>query len=87
VLYVQNDDAAYVWWIESNDKGFVANLRTGGKNRSMLHQARCSHLYPPEPHKVHTGSYPKACSLDRSEVEQWATNQGFEVVLCPDCKP
>ena len=40
MIYVQNDDAAYVWWLEANATGFVANLRTGGKHRAMLHRGR-----------------------------------------------
>jgi hypothetical protein len=87
MLYVLNDDAVYLWWLEANEAGFVANLRTGGKTRAMLHSARCSHLYPPEAGKVHTGTYPKACSRDREEAERWVRENGFEVVTCPDCKP
>ena len=87
MLYVQNDEAVYVWWLEANEAGFIANLRTGGKNRAMLHRARCSHLYPPVPDRVHTETKPKVCSCDRDEVEQWVRENGFEIVDCPDCKP
>lgn len=87
MLYIQNDDAVYVWWLEANESGIIANLRTGNKSRAMLHRARCSHLYPPEPGKIHTGTCPKACSHDRNEVEGWVRENGFEVVPCPDCKP
>ena len=87
MLYVQNDEAVYVWWLDANEAGFVANLHTGAKYRAMLHRARCTHLYPPEPSRVHTGSYPKACSHDRDEVERWVRETGFDVVPCPDCKP
>ena len=44
MLYVQNDDAVYIWWLEANDAGFVANLHTGGKNRAVLHRTRCTHM-------------------------------------------
>jgi hypothetical protein len=54
MLYVQNDDPVYVWWLEANDPGFVANLRTGGRTRAMLPRTRCSHLYPPDAGKSHT---------------------------------
>jgi hypothetical protein len=87
MLYVQNDEAVYIWWLEANDAGFVANLRTGGKHRAMLHRARCFHLYPPEPNRVHTADCPKACSRDRDEVEGWVRESGFEVVDCSSCKP
>jgi hypothetical protein len=87
MLYVQNDDAVYVWWLEASESGFIANLGSGGKSRAVLHRGRCMHLYPPEPSKVHTGDYPKACSLNRDEVEGWVHDNGFEVVPCTACKP
>jgi len=86
MIYVHNDDAVYLWWLERTANGFVANLRTGGKTRAMLHESRCSHLYPLTPGKVHTVTYPKACSIDRSEVEQWVRDAGYALVLCPDCE-
>lgn len=87
MLYVQNDDAVYIWWLAANDAGFVANLHTLGKAGAMLHRTRCTHLYPPEPSKDHTGSYPKACSRDREAAERWVRNQGYQVARCSDCKP
>lgn len=87
MLYVRNDEAAYVWWLEANDSGFVANLGTGGKNRAMLHRTRCFHLYPPDPGKVHTVQPEKACSRDRDDLERWVRDNRFEMVPCPDCKP
>jgi hypothetical protein len=87
VLYVQNDEDVYVWWLDRNDPGFVANLHTGRKNRAMLHRTRCWHLYPPEPNRVHTVTNPKACSRNRDEVERWLSENGFETDACPDCRP
>jgi hypothetical protein len=86
VIYVKNDEETYRWCLEMHPDGFVANLGTGGKNRAMLHTARCSHLYPPEERKIHTVTYAKACSSDSEEVQQWAQGSGFDVVPCPDCK-
>jgi hypothetical protein len=87
MVYVQNDEAAYVWWLEANAEGFVANLHAPSKNKARLHRARCFHLYPPESGRVHTETTPKACSRDSDEVQQWVRENGFEIVLCPDCKP
>ena len=86
MIYVRNDEATYRWWLEMNPNGYVANLGTGGNNRARRHTTRCTHLYPPEESKVHTVTLAKACSTDSEEVQQWARTNGFDVVLCPDCK-
>ena len=62
MIYVKNDEAAYVSWLDANSNGYVVNMHTLGKNKSLMHRARCMHLYPPEADKVHTVAYPKACS-------------------------
>jgi hypothetical protein len=87
MIYVQNDEAAYVWWLDANPMGFVANLHVPSKGKAKLHTARCGHLYPPESGKAHTGATQKACSCDRDEVQQWVSENGFEIVLCTSCNP
>lgn len=86
MIYVKNDEATYRWWLEAHPDGYVANLGTGGKNRAMLHTARCFHLYPPSEGLIHTVTLAKACSSDSEEVQQWARANGFDVVPCPDCE-
>lgn len=87
MMYVKNDDAAYIGWLEANPNGFVVNMHTLGKNKSLLHRARCMHLYPPETGKVHTGTFPKACSCDLDDVRQWVIASGSTIELCTTCKP
>ena len=87
MIYVKNDEEAYVRWLDANANGFVVNMHTLGKNKSLLHRARCMHLYPPDAHKVHTETYPKACSSDPEEVRQWVIDSGSAIELCTTCKP
>ncbi|MDQ2655727.1 MAG: hypothetical protein M3Z20_22085 [Chloroflexota bacterium] len=87
MIYVKNDEEAYVRWLDANANGFVVNMHTLGKNKSLLHRARCMHLFPPEPGKVHTIAYPKACSCDLEEVRQWVIDSGSAIELCTTCKP
>ncbi|MFT4038147.1 MAG: hypothetical protein QM692_08220 [Thermomicrobiales bacterium] len=85
MIYIKNDEAAYLHWLEVNPSGFVVNMHTLGKDRSLLHRARCSHLYPPNTSKVHTVTYPKVCANDLDEVRLWVISAGSEVELCTTC--
>ncbi len=87
MLYNRDDDEEYVSWLERHPTGFVLNMATGGKRKPMLHTARCGHLHPPDPSRVHTVAYPKACGGDRDELAQSGREIGFTVALCPDCRP
>lgn len=85
MIYVSNDAATYLHWLEANANGFVVNMHTLGKGRSLLHRARCHHLYPPNLAREHTVAYPKACSNDLDEVQRWVIAAGSAVELCTSC--
>ena len=84
MIYLKHDKKTYRWWLDTHPDGFVANLGAGGKNRAMLHTARCSHLYPPDESKIHTVTYAKACSSDSEEVQQRAREWIIEIVPAPE---
>jgi hypothetical protein len=83
----RRDDADYLSWLEHHPNGYVVNIHTRGKNHSVIHSARCGHLYPPEEHKTHTVSYGKACSENKPELVRWATANGHTLDECTTCNP
>lgn len=87
MIYVKNDEDAYARWLDANASGFVVNMHTLGKNKSMLHRTRCIHLYPPATSKEHTVTFPKACSNDLQEVREWVLASGSDIEPCTSCKP
>lgn len=83
----RNDDAGYRSWIERHADGYIVNLNTLGKNRSMIHTSRCGHLYEPETTRTHTIAYGKACSQDWQELIAWAKANGHTLAECSSCEP
>ena len=81
------DDPGYLTWIEHHSNGYVVNINSLRKNRSMIHTSRCTHLYEPERAKTHTISYGKACSTDIQELLDWAGATGQTIVQCSSCRP
>lgn len=83
-----NYNEKYVSWLEHHPHDFFPNVFAGGKQRARLHTGRCWRLYPPNPTLKHTKK-PKACSEHRDELERWAADKEFQVVLCPTarCRP
>ena len=47
----RRDDNGYLAWLEHHPHSFIVNVDTQGKNRSMIHTSRCTHMYPPKAHK------------------------------------
>ena len=66
-------------------EGFVINYKS--PNNVMLHRAKCGHFTFKESDEVNLAASKKICSLDREEVESWATREGIaHVKLCQHCK-
>jgi hypothetical protein len=81
------DDAGYADWIDRNDRGFVLNINSDQKNKSMIHTSRCSHLYPLSVGLRHTQAKGKACSPEKAALERWANSEGHVLIECPSCNP
>jgi hypothetical protein len=80
----QNNLDGYREWSEQNPNGYVLNVR-GGNSSPMLHRTSCGHVFPAKPEYGDFTKKQKVCSTDHHEVERWASDQGYTVVLCPDC--
>ena len=83
------DHSAFQKWISTNATyGWYLNERADGK--FMLHVAGCQHRID------HGGTYAeegqssttqmKLCSMSRTELSQWATENGKTVDRCGSCK-
>jgi len=76
----ENKDAEYVAWLEHNQAGFVLNVGS-----AMLHTAQCGYISWPLGGGSHTAA-PKACSLEREELERWGREAGLSIIPCSKCK-
>ena len=82
--YARENSASerFLDWRLNNPEGFVVNYK--GKNNAMLHRAKCGHFEFKR--KVNLAASQKACSLDRKQVEEWASSEGIsQLKLCSDC--
>ncbi len=81
------DNAAYMRWIYRNPAAFIINLNTNGKFQSVVHTARCGHLYEPTPTLDHVSTYGKVSSESLTDLVRWAEERGHTVVECTTCLP
>lgn len=74
VLWFDNDEAGYLHWIESNPRGFVANVdRARAFPRyPMAHVAMHRLMSSPKIGNFTTGEYVKFCSLSLGELQNFA---------------
>jgi hypothetical protein len=82
----RDDDDAFFDWLNDNPEGYFINTERNPKpNYLVLHRPQCPHFKGSE--SLHwTKDYVKICSLDRTELEQWASDiVGGEVTLCRSC--
>ncbi len=82
MLPFQTEDEEYVAWLVRDPAGFVLNL--GRKPDPMIHRPPCSHLLLSGVKRPTAA--PKACSLDREELERWGREAGLTVIPCSTCK-
>lgn len=73
---------AFKRWREENSDGYVLNCLTAMSFR--LHGANCPHWEFDPMTEVSLTKKRKICSLDKGELERWATKRGT-VAMCRDC--
>ncbi len=89
MLIIINDDAAYVSWLSRHRQGYVVDSkRKPTKNHLILHRATCSIIKSHKRARLTTGAHIKACSLDATELADWAVEQtGGRLTACAECQP
>lgn len=66
--------AEYLYWIATYGNGFVGAFRWGSHHR--IHRADCPDAQNPTQSEDKKEAI-RVCSLDRSEIEQWATKNDY----------
>jgi hypothetical protein len=74
----------YKRWSETNQHGYVLNVKPGGVP-AMLHRTTCGHIYPEKPEYGDFTRKKKVCSTDRQSLETWAKQSGTQIVHCSNC--
>jgi hypothetical protein len=89
MLIILNDDATYISWLSRHREGFVLDCKRKPTRRPlMLHRATCSVIKPQKRARLTTGAHLKACSVDATELLEWAREQtGGEPTNCERCQP
>lgn len=87
MVTVRSDNTDYIKWIYRNPAAFMLNLNSKGTVQSMIHTARCMHLYEPDPAYDHVSGSPKVSSDSLDELLLWAKDDGRLVVECTTCLP
>jgi hypothetical protein len=96
VLRFDNDDAAYLLWLDHNPNGYVINTkRIIGRGTAMLHTARCTHIRAVRNSDVAGGftqrEWIKICANDSAVlIQHYATVSSAPMVTlvrCRSCTP
>lgn len=91
VDYFEDDEAGYARWLRENERGYVVNFDLSGAAGTRLHRAGCRTLEAGAGGgPLRTQSYSKACSRERSELDDWHRERrgvGLREVRCPVCEP
>jgi hypothetical protein len=66
-----NDEVAYLEWVEANPRGFVANIERAGTvpQYPMVHAATRGLISSPKIGNFTTGDYVKLCCTDLSALD------------------
>lgn len=88
MIYEPNNDGDYHGWLDANPSGLVLNSdkRRTNSNYPMLHGSLCFHINDKDWPNYTTAEYMKVCSMDRSELEDWAQRDGRGMKFCKDCQ-
>src|ERR1700683_2577678 len=80
-----SERAEYLKWIATyGSRGFVGAFRWGSHHR--IHRADCPDVQRPTSYKDKKEAV-RVCSLDRNEIERWATDNKYGSLLpCGNCK-
>jgi hypothetical protein len=84
-----NDDQAYLSWVRFHRDGFVLDgRRRHGRHQGLLHRSTCATIRGGKHKHWTTGTRLKACSMDLSELADWAREtSGAEASACEACHP
>jgi hypothetical protein len=86
ITVFRDDDDGFFEWLAANADGYFINTSRNPKaSYLVLHKPSCPHFTGGG--SLHwTKEYVKACSTDRTALEDWALNDvGGEVTLCRSC--
>ncbi|HEY3374031.1 MAG TPA: hypothetical protein VGK02_03095 [Candidatus Aquicultor sp.] len=73
MIRFENDDSAYLSWLEMNPSGFVVNCDRNPKpSYLILHSATCGFISTSKRSNWTTNDYIKICSSDKEELQKWA---------------
>lgn len=88
VLLFDNDEAAYLRWVNENPDGFVVNIDRGEQMPMypMVHSAKHRSVSSASIGNFTTGEYVKYCCTNLAELEAFAERQ-FRLPLnrCRQC--
>lgn len=91
VIFLLNEDRAYLSWLAHHRNGFVLDwLRQPTRKVPVLHRANCPAIKKSDSKRTHwtTGKHIKVCSLDLDEIITWAhDDSGRAPEDCPECQP
>lgn len=92
VVYFQDDEDGYSAWLaKHSNHGHVVNLDLHSTDGTRIHRASCHTLKKGAGGgELLTHSFPKACSLERSELDDWHRAEfgvGLRKLRCKHCEP
>jgi hypothetical protein len=80
----EKSDEKFLEWIQDNPEAFTLNLKS--PHSATLHCGFCGHFKGfTEP--VDLTQNTKVCSLDRKEIEKWASAHSIGLHECGSCNP
>ena len=86
-----NEERAYLSWVTHHRDGFVLDGKWKPKTGHLaLHRATCGEIKHSDSRRTHwtTGGRFKGCSVNRAELEEWASEQtGAFPNQCAECQP
>ncbi len=85
--YAQDKEspAKFLLWGDRHPNGFVINCKG---DEPTLHLARCGHFTFKTTDNANLTINKKACSLNRQEIETWASEHSRKVLRrCRSCNP
>ena len=83
-----NDESAYLSWVQANPHGFVANIDRARTvpQYPMVHAATHGLISSPKIGNFTTGDYFKFCSTDLDALEQYSQSRfGNSLTRCSRC--
>lgn len=85
-------DSEYLAWLKAHPNGYVLNTEPTPKpDYLILHRVSCGHLWRKDPRQFgKTQAYRKVCSMEITELQQWADKQfssPANLTPCGACKP